>query len=91
MDELAMDELHNLEDRVAKRLDLEERVMTRLDTQDKLLNAIHDDIAVIQDVLNTFKSGMRILGWIGTAAKWFAAMVAGGAALWTFFHGGNSK
>lgn len=58
--------------------------------------AVNRDLGEIKDILNTVKSGLTFLGWIGVAAKWlgiiagclaavFGAILAGDN-LWDAFH-----
>lgn len=46
----------------------------------------------ILDLFSDFKSGFRVLGWLGTGAKWIGGIAGAGVALWvawqTLTHGG---
>jgi hypothetical protein len=47
----------------------------------------------VRDLLDAFKGGFKVLGWLGTATKWLGAIAAAGMALYTALymvtHGGN--
>ena len=41
----------------------------------------------IKDAFDALKGGFKVLGWIGAAAKWVAAVVTAGGVLWALLHG----
>ena len=55
----------------------------RLDSVETSMDANTAKTVEVLDLLNTFKGGMKFLGWLGIVAKWVAAMAAGGVAVWT--------
>ena len=45
-----------------------------------------DMTAELLDVVSAVKSGFRVLGWLGTAAKWLGYIAAGAGAVYTLFY-----
>lgn len=47
----------------------------------------------VRDLLSAFRGGFRVLGWLGTGAKWIGAIAAAGMAIYTAVyaatHGGS--
>jgi len=39
----------------------------------------------IHEILLFCRSGLKVLGWVGTAAKWIASIVAGVSAVWAAY------
>ena len=40
----------------------------------------------VRDLLHTARSGMRVLGWLGTAASWLGRLAAAAVAMWGLFY-----
>lgn len=46
---------------------------------------LKDNTAITQevrDLLNTFRGGFKVLGWLGTAATWVGRIAAAAMAIW---------
>ena len=47
----------------------------------------------VRDLLTALKGGLRLAGWLGSAAKWLGGLAVAGAGLYTAFymlmHGGQ--
>lgn len=50
--------------------------------------ALKDDTGELLDILNACRGGLKVLGWIGTAAKWLAGVAAAVGILYGLLHGG---
>jgi hypothetical protein len=44
------------------------------------------DVREILEMFEAVKGGLKVLGWLGAAAKWIAAVAAAVSALWVLFH-----
>lgn len=73
---------------IQARLDDGDARMTRIESSLEANTAVTTDI---KDILEAGRLGLKVLGWIGAAAKWVGLVAAGGAALWGFFHQGAPK
>lgn len=73
----------------------------RLDAGARRMNAMQTELtantavtAEVRDILDTVRSGLRVLGGLGTLAVWIGKLAAAGAAvsaLWyAITHGGQS-
>lgn len=58
-------------------------IRARLGSVERAMEDNTEKTIEVLDLLTTFKGGMKFLGWLGVGAKWIAAMVAAGAAIWT--------
>jgi hypothetical protein len=70
----------------------------RLDRGAVRMTAMQQEIAdntevtkEVRDILQTFRTGFKVAGWIGTGAKWVASISAAVAGLWALFHLGDGK
>lgn len=52
----------------------------RIDTSTQI-REMHDSTDEMLQVFKAMKGGFKVLEWLGRLLKWFAAIVAGGAAL----------
>lgn len=88
-----------IEDRLSafekRQISISER-MDLMDTEIKInIRATNLNTGLTQEILDLFsdfKSGFRVLGWLGTGAKWLGGIAGAGVALWaawqTLTHGG---
>lgn len=71
-----------------RQISISER-MDLMDAEIKTNNELTQDI---RDLLAAFKGGFRVLGWLGTGAKWLGGIAGAAVALWvawqTLTHGG---
>ncbi|WP_457321643.1 hypothetical protein [Roseateles sp. P5_E11] len=44
------------------------------------------DAREILELFQAVRGGFKVLGWLGTAAKWVAGVAAAVSALWVLFH-----
>lgn len=52
------------------------------------------DVRELLEIFQAVRGGFKVLGWLGTAAKWIAAVVGAAGALWAVWHnatGGSGK
>ena len=73
-----------------------EAIEDRLDRGSDRMKAIElelrDNTATtkeVRELLELGRNGFKVLGWIGTAARWVAAIAAAAAAVWGLFHLGD--
>ncbi|WP_141104009.1 hypothetical protein [Noviherbaspirillum denitrificans] len=50
----------------------------------RLTEELKADTREFLEVFNAVKGGFRVLGWIGTGAKWLGGIAAAGTALYGF-------
>ena len=41
----------------------------------------------VRELMEVARSGFKVLGWLGIAAKWITAIAGAAAALWALWHG----
>jgi len=72
------------------RLDKGSDRMDRMQTE---LNANTEITREVRDLMNAARVGFKVLGGLGTAAKWIAAIASAAAAVWGLIyaatHGGQ--
>ena len=72
----------------------------RLDSGARRMNAMQTELTAntavtteVRDILDTVRSGLRVLGGLGTLASWAGKLAAAAIAIWgaiyTFTHGGH--
>lgn len=72
----------------------------RLDSGARRMNAMQTELSAntavtteVRDILDTVRSGLKVLGGLGTFASWVGKLAAAGAAIYAFFyaitHGGT--
>ncbi len=68
-------------------------IEARLKKGDERMGAIETELAEnttvtkeIKDMLDMARAGLKVLGGIGSAAKWLGALAAAIVAIWTFIH-----
>jgi len=44
----------------------------------------------VRELLELGRNGFKVLGWIGTVARWLTAIAAAAAAIWGLFHMGDA-
>ena len=82
MDRRADDQrLHDLAERVGK-------IEQGLVTNTALTNEVHKNTTAIVEAWTAISGGMKVLGWLGHAAKWIAAFLAAIAAIYAAWHSG---
>lgn len=68
-------------------------IKVRLDKGDVRMDRMESSITEntsltkeIKDLMEIGRAGFKVLGWIGIAAKWIAAIAAAGASVYALFH-----
>lgn len=69
------------------RLEAEMKANTEVTTE------LKQGMGEVLDILNLGKSGMRVLGMMGSVARWTAGILTAAAAIWAALHnaGGGPK
>lgn len=74
------------EDRLAA---IEARLLegsARMDRMQAELSANTAITVQVRDLLQTLRGGLRLLGWLGVAAKWIGGIAAAVTAVWALIH-----
>ena len=82
---------------IHERLDLGAK---KMDAQGEGIGALRQELAAntattneVRELLAVGKSGLKVLGWLGSAGKWLGTLATAGVALYAFFyaitHGGQ--
>lgn len=50
----------------------------------KITTGVANDTAEMLDIVKSVKGGFKVMGWLGTFAKWVAGIVAAFAAIYAF-------
>lgn len=58
----------------------------RMDRMQAELSANTAITVQVRDLLQTLRGGLRLLGWLGIAAKWIGAIAAAVTAVWALVH-----
>lgn len=64
-------------------------MQTELAVNTRMTTGLQQDVAEVLDILDTAKSGFKVLGVMGTVIKWTASLLAAVGAVWAAFHGGG--
>jgi len=67
------------------QLEMEVQANTRLTT------GLQQDLSEVLSILDTAKSGFKVLGVMGNVLKWTASIIAAVGAVWAAFHGSGPK
>ena len=77
-------------DRGAERMEQQSAALNKLAAELKSNSEVTDEI---RQLLTLGRNGLKVLGWLGEAAKWIGKLAAAGAAIYGFFyaikHGGH--
>lgn len=57
----------------------------------RLTNGLQQDVSEVLGILDTAKSGFKVLGVLGNVIKWTASIVAAVGAVWAAFHHSGPK
>lgn len=57
-----------------------------LQTNTEATKRVEENTAELVDAFKAVRGGMRVLGWLGTAAKWLTSIAAAGAVVWAAWH-----
>lgn len=82
-----------IEDRLSVFENRQISISERMDLMDaeikRNIAATNVNTALAQEILELFsavKGGFRVLGWLGTGAKWLGGIAGAGVALWVAWH-----
>lgn len=62
-----------------------DEMTTSIEANAKAVQEIKDSTRELLDILNACKSGLRVLGWVGTVVKFFGGIAAALAAIYGLF------
>lgn len=62
---------------------------TRMDTLERKLEENTALTKGVVDVFGSLAGGIRVLGWLGAAAKWVVSIGAAGAMVWALINGNS--
>lgn len=81
-EDAALEYLAGCIERIDQRLD---NGSARMDLMQGELTRNTEVTTEVRDVLNMAKAGLRVLGGIGTAARWLGGIAAAAAAIWALW------
>lgn len=58
----------------------------RMDRMEAELSANTAITVQVRDLLQALRGGLRVLGWLGVAAKWIGGIAAAVTAVWALIH-----
>lgn len=58
----------------------------RMDSMQAELSANTAITVQVRDLLQALRGGLRVLGWLGVAAKWTGGIAAAATAVWALIH-----
>lgn len=67
------------------------QVEMEIRTNTRLTNGLQQDLSEVLGILDTAKSGFKVLGVLGNVIKWTASLVAAVGAVWAAFHSSGPK
>jgi len=73
------------EDRLIKIENRQAVISERMGLLNESIVSNTDRMGEVLEVMQTLKGGVKFLGWIGTALKWFAGIGAAAVAIWQVF------
>lgn len=66
---------------------------SRIAENTRLTQELKADTGELLDIFKSIKGGIRVIGWIGAAAKWVGGLLGAALAIWAFIqsitHGGK--
>lgn len=72
---------------LARRISIE----NRMDALEEKLDKNTELTQNVVTIFGTLESGIKVLGWLGAAAKWVVTIVGAGAAIWALATGRDPR
>lgn len=82
-----------LRDYIKRNIEQTQELIERANKRDTELHELRAELAEntritaqVRELLDAMRAGLRVIGWLGKAAKWGGALAAAGTALYTAYH-----
>jgi hypothetical protein len=57
---------------------------TRMDQMEAKVDKVAEDTGLLLEILDALKGGFKVIGWLGTFAKWVGGIIGAIVAVWGF-------
>lgn len=57
---------------------------SRMDQMESKVDKVAEDTSLLLEILDALKGGFKVIGWLGTFAKWVGGIVGAIVAVWGF-------